>query len=90
MEGKCLIAYFVSKAWQDKEDEECREVEDIKGNGCPDVRGGGHEVGDGLFHPGGSDLRDPNRVEGEEGKEGFEKEFDEHKIILSFLFEPFP
>lgn len=83
MEGEGLIANFVRESWQDKENEEDREIEEIKGNGGPDVGGGSHEMGNRLFHPGSGDLGDPGCIEGEEGDERFDKDFDEHRLMIA-------
>lgn len=85
MESQCLVASLVRECWQNKEDEERREVEEVKSHGGDQVGGGGHEVRYSLFHPGSGNLRDPGRIEGEKGNERFNEEFDEHTIILSFL-----
>lgn len=83
MEGEGLITYFVINSWQDKKDEEDREVEDVEGDGGPDVGGSSHEMGDRFFHPGSSNLRDPRRVECEKGDDGLDEEFDEHRLIIA-------
>lgn len=35
-------------------------------------------MGDNLFHPRRGDLSDPDTIDGEEGNEGLDKEFDKH------------
>lgn len=61
------------------------KVDEIKGESGEQVGGGGYEVRDRLLHPWGGDKSDPDRVDGEEGWEGLEKEFNIHELIVAKL-----
>jgi len=46
LEGDGLVADFLSKAWDDKEDKKDAQVEKIKGDGSPHIWSGSHEMRD--------------------------------------------
>ena len=60
-----------------------KKVDQIEGERGEQVGGRGHEVRDRLLHPGGGDKSDPDRVDGEEGWEGLEKELNIHELIVA-------
>lgn len=72
----------MTNSWDQEKDEKSTQVKNIKSDRGHDIGRRGHEVGNGFFHPGSGDLRDPGGIEDEEGNEGLKEEFDEHIYYL--------